>query len=310
MTALTKFAPGSFAELTVFADQIAQTSFIPAAYKGKSGDIIAAVMMGDELGLSPMQSLQNISVINGRPTVWGDAMIALAQGHPSVLSVKEWIDCPDSADAVAYCLVRREVRGEVVETQRSFSVPDAKRANLWMNQKKHPWIQYPMRMLQMRARSWALRDSCSDILKGISQREEVQDYDVAPAVPEKVMDALAMPAPAHVVEVQAAPQALGEVRLKESFRDTEKKEAERMLKRFDNAVGRFGECGITAKQLLDSSRVADSSAIREKHIKALTRAFAKVKKGQYPKGLEPATAACDSPIPEAPVKGMAGVEPC
>ena len=160
----------------------------------------------------------------------------------------------------------------------------------------------------MRARSWALRDSCSDILKGISQREEVQDYDVAPAVPEKVMDALAMPAPAHVVEVQAAPQALGEVRLKESFRDTEKKEAERMLKRFDNAVGRFGECGITAKQLLDFSRVSDSSAIREKHIKALTTAFAKVKKGQYPKGLEPATAACDSPIPEAPVKGMVGVE--
>ena len=87
-----------------------------------------------------------------------------------------------------------------------------------------------------------------------------------------------------------------------------RKEAERMLKRFDNAVGRFGECGITAKQLLDFCGVSDSSAVTEKHIKALTRAFAKVKKGQYPKGLQPIPAVCDAPLPEAPVKGMAGVE--
>ena len=136
-------------------------------------------------------------------------------------------------------------------------------------------------------------------------------------LPPAAQKALVVPAPDRVVEARASLQAsvdaaFGTVNPDGSLNmpPEKRKEAERMLKRFDNAVGRFGECGITAKQLLDFSRVSDSSAIREKHIKALTRAFAKVKKGQYPKGLEPATAACDSPIPEAPVKGMAGVEPC
>ena len=50
---------------------------------------------------------------------------------------------------------------------------DAKRAGLLG--KKGPWTEYPQRMLQMRARSWALRDGFADVLKGLSVREEAQD---------------------------------------------------------------------------------------------------------------------------------------
>jgi len=59
-----------------------------------------------------------------------------------------------------------------VETR--FSVEDAKRAGLWG--KGGPWTAYPKRMLQMRARGFALRDAFPDVLKGMISVEEAQDY--------------------------------------------------------------------------------------------------------------------------------------
>ena len=43
--------------------------------------------------------------------------------------------------------------------------------------KKGPWQQYPYRMLQMRARSWGLRDGFADALKGMQVREEIEDIE-------------------------------------------------------------------------------------------------------------------------------------
>jgi hypothetical protein len=62
---------------------------------------------------------------------------------------------------------------------RSFSVADAKKASLWG--KAGPWSNYPKRMLQMRARSWALRDAFPDVLRGIGIKEEQHDIPPAPA---------------------------------------------------------------------------------------------------------------------------------
>ena len=56
---------------------------------------------------------------------------------------------------------------------KTFSYEDAKRAGLWG--KQGPWTQYPQRMAQMRARSWAVRDAFPDLLRGISVYEEQQD---------------------------------------------------------------------------------------------------------------------------------------
>src|SRR3546814_17968193 len=44
--------------------------------------------------------------------------------------------------------------------------------------KQGPWSQYPQRMLQMRARAWAMRDGFADVLKGIGIAEEVRDFPV------------------------------------------------------------------------------------------------------------------------------------
>lgn len=171
--------PQNLTEAMEFAKVVAQSDLAPKDYRGKPGNILIAWQMGAEVGLAMMQSLQNISVINGRAAVWGDAMLALVQSS----GLMDWIDEHDNGE-VATCSAQR--KGYPHPTTRSFSLADAKAAGLLG--KDGPWKQYPARMRQMRARAFALRDGFADVLRGIGSAEEISDYP-ASAIPPP------MPAP-------------------------------------------------------------------------------------------------------------------
>jgi hypothetical protein len=169
--------PKSMDEMVSLARMVHASKLAPSGF-GTPEAILVAMQHGMELGLSPMQSLQSIAVIHGRPCVWGDAALALVKAHPECEDVIETFERGDNDDALlAKCTVQRRGKAPVV---RTFSVAQAKKATLWGN--KGPWTQYPQRMLQMRARSWALRDAFPDALKGVGIREEV--HDTTPTEPQ------------------------------------------------------------------------------------------------------------------------------
>ena len=163
-------APKSLDEALRFAEVLAKSSIVPKDFSGNPGNILVAIQWGMELGLQPMQAMQNIAVINGRPALWGDAVIALVRSSPLCEYVYEELD-----GDVATCRVKR--RGED-EQVRTFSMVDAKAAGL--SGKQGPWTQYPKRMLQMRARAFALRDVFADVLRGMPVAEEVMDMQRDP----------------------------------------------------------------------------------------------------------------------------------
>ena len=173
MTNLPTLAPKSIGEAIDFSKMISSSGMVPAAYKGKPQDILVAIQWGYEVGLQPMQALQNIAVINGKPSIYGDAAIALVKADPRCRGVKETIE-GEGEKMVARCVVRRAYGDEIEETEATFSVDDAKRAKLWG--KQGPWSQYPKRMLAMRARGFAIRDAFPDAMKGMITAEEAQDY--------------------------------------------------------------------------------------------------------------------------------------
>ena len=158
-------APKDLDEAMRFADMLAGSSIVPKDYIGKPGNCLVAIQWGMELGLQPMQAMQSIAVINGRPSLWGDAMLALVKAHPAFEWIKE--ECDGN---VATCTIKRRGEPEVVQ---SFSLEEAKRAGL--TGKQGPWTQYPKRMLQMRARGFALRDAFPDALRGVISAEEARD---------------------------------------------------------------------------------------------------------------------------------------
>lgn len=164
--------PNSMDEAMRMASMLAHSKMVPKSYQGQEQDVLVAMMMGSELGLNPIQSLQNIAVINGKPSIYADALLALALNHPKFGGHEESFD---EQSMTATCTVWR--KGDDKKHTVTFSQADAKAAGLWGRQ--GPWSSYPKRMLMWRARGYALRDKFADALGGLITSEEAQDIPTA-----------------------------------------------------------------------------------------------------------------------------------
>ena len=186
----------SFDDAFRFSKMVAASEFAPKDFRGKPESCLLAIQHGSELGLSPMQSLQSIAVVNGRPAVYGDAALALVQSSPACAYVREYVE-GEGDNLTAVCEVQR--RGYPQPTVAKFSVADAKKAGLWG--KTGPWSQYPSRMLGLRARGFALRNAFADALRGLVTAEEAQDYPT----PEPVREPVVVRSKPHTPDVRTTP---------------------------------------------------------------------------------------------------------
>jgi hypothetical protein len=160
--------PQNLTEAMQLADMLSKSGMVPKQYTGNPQSTLVAMMMGSELGLNPIQSLQNIAVINGKPSIYADALLALVQNHPKFGGHEESFD---EKTMTAACTVWR--KGDKNPHTVTFSQADAQQAGLWG--KSGPWQQYPKRMLMWRARGYALRDKFADALGGLITAEEARD---------------------------------------------------------------------------------------------------------------------------------------
>lgn len=169
--------PTNFSEVMDFSNVLSKSEIIPKAFQNKPNDIFVAINWGLTLGLPPVQALNGIAVINGRPSIFGDLAMSLVRASGKCEYVKE-----TQTDTAATCIVKRKNEDEQT---RIFTMDDAKRAGLLSNQ---TWTKYPKRMMQMRARGFALRDVFADVLLGISIAEEQQDMvdvEILPSQPKE-----------------------------------------------------------------------------------------------------------------------------
>lgn len=164
------FAPALYEHYQKVAVTLSKSGVIPTAYRGKPEDIFVAMAMGYQLGFPVEQSLQDIAVINGRPCLWGDGLLSLCLNHPDCQGIDEQLIHQGDKVVGFSCTVKR--KGHKDHTQE-FTYQHAQQAGL-LN-KKGVWENYPVRMLQMRARSLALRDKFADALRGLRVAEVEQD---------------------------------------------------------------------------------------------------------------------------------------
>jgi hypothetical protein len=193
------FAPRTLTEAIEFAKLIADSGLVPKDFAGKPGAIVLAIQMGMEVGLLPIQALQSIAVINNRATLWGDGALAVVKGHPDFVSIHE-----DDLETIkknnkATCIIKRRNQPDVKIT---FGQEDAVTAGLW--KKTGPWTTAPFRMMQMRARAFAMRDQFPDALKGIKTVEEVRDYG------ETIEGEVVAPTSAPAAEQSKAEETIGQ----------------------------------------------------------------------------------------------------
>ena len=180
------FLPQTYSELWSYAKEIASTDFVPKAFRGQPGAVLAAWQTGKEVGLPPMAALQSIAIINGRPSIHSAGYWALITSHPLCEWFKE--SPPDEALRQGYgeCSIKRRGNPQVIT--RRFTMEEAKKADLIG---KDNWQKYPGDMLQNRARHRcgddAIPEACQGLLPADIARDispEVESFKEPKAVEE------------------------------------------------------------------------------------------------------------------------------
>lgn len=191
----------SFEDMQKWAENVKASGLAPASLK-TAAQIIVATQYGLELGLTPMAALNSIAVINNKPTLYGDAALALVRRSGLCEYVIEEFD-----GTTAKCRAKR--KDQEAEVVRTFSIEDAKQARLWG--KPGPWTTHPKRMLQYKARAFCLRDLFPDVLLGLHLYEEMEgEEETALPAPETTVprrEERRKPVEATVISEQETPPA-------------------------------------------------------------------------------------------------------
>ena len=204
--AVFSLVPRDLTEAMQLAKLIADSELAPKDYRGKPGNVLISVQLGQEIGLSPMAAIQSIAVINGKPSLYGDVGKALLLSNGFTIQESDIKTIKEVGFAT--CKITRP--GHPVCT-RTFGIDNAKTAKLWG--KEGPWTTNPERQMAWRAFWFAARDIGSDVLKGLAGAEEVADYsekDITPAATEyktgteRLRNAVVPPSLAEVLKAIAA----------------------------------------------------------------------------------------------------------
>jgi hypothetical protein len=139
------------------ADALCDTELVPATYRGKPGNGAAAILYGAELGLNPLQSLQQIFVVHGSPAIYARTAVALVKKHAGIVVAT----VSTSDDSVT-------VRGEDPRTgqveQSTWDIARATKAGYTSNKK---YATNPQEMLYAKAAMEVCRKIAPDVLLGI-----------------------------------------------------------------------------------------------------------------------------------------------
>lgn len=154
---------------------VAQSSLIPAEYRGKPADIVWAMDIGDALGVPYTQVMQSMVVARGKMTMSADLMGAVVRRAGHKLRLRE------DGDSVTATLIRADDHDYAFTV--TWDKAKAQAAGLWGS--RGPWQQYPRQMLRARAITEVCRQGASDALAGTVYTPEELESTPAQNAPRK-----------------------------------------------------------------------------------------------------------------------------
>lgn len=165
------------------AEAIADTEMVPDTLRGRPAAVLSVMLAGYELGVGPMQALQSVNIIKGKPSVSPELMRALVAraGHQVLV---------DASDVSATVQCHRREWDPDTWSAFTWTIEDAKRAGLV--RADGPWVKFPRAMLTARATSEACRAVFPDVIAGLSYTpEEVSEFDLVVVPPTPPARAIA-----------------------------------------------------------------------------------------------------------------------
>lgn len=185
-------------------DDVARVAGIAArsglARVSKPEEAAIILMTGMELGLTPMQSLRGIYIVEGRPVLAADTMVAIVTRSGAC---RYWRTIETTAER---CTIETQRVDDDTIYRRAWTLDDAKRAGLVG---KGTWAKYPAAMLRHRCAADLAREVYPEILLGMYDPDEIStdSIDAKPS-PQRARVEVRPEAPALPAPVVVAPPAV------------------------------------------------------------------------------------------------------
>lgn len=173
------------------AGNLAASNLLPQDLRGKPSDVLVILLYGQELGLAPMQAIQTIDVMKGRPSLRANLWVALARKAGHKVRVVE--------ETATSCTVKVTRHDDPEPHIVTYTLEDAKTAGLLSNSN---YAKNPKAMLYARAASTCCRRACPEVAMGFSDEYELHASEPAarPTLAQVAAERTDQPA-APVVEV-------------------------------------------------------------------------------------------------------------
>lgn len=156
---------GELAERITYARALAESPLLPPAYARQPANVLVAIEYGHALGIAPVEALNSINVINGKPSMSADLMAALVRRAGCKLRIKQ--DGEGREASVRADLIRPD------DPDYTFTATwDARKASAAGVWDTATWRKYPEQMLRARAITEVCRQGANDFLKGVTYAPE------------------------------------------------------------------------------------------------------------------------------------------
>lgn len=153
---------------------LSQSTLVPATYQRRPDNCLIAIDLANRMGLTPLVVMQNLYVVNGKPSWSGQACKMLIENCGRFAQVETVYTGTKGTDTRG-CFFRavRRSTGEVIDGVE-VTMEMAKKEG-WYDKSGSKWKTMPELMLAYRAAAFFARVHCPEALMGMTTVEEQDD---------------------------------------------------------------------------------------------------------------------------------------
>ena len=165
----------NFTMATQMAKALATSTIVPKEYQGNVANGLIAIEIAKRLDTSPLMVMQNLNVIQGRPSWSAQFLIAMVNGSGRYDMELQFDEKQDKDGKPYSCQCWTEKNGRKV-TGITVDMNMAA-AEGWLQKNGSKWKTMPQVMLRYRAASFFARMNCPELTLGYYTKDEA--YEIA-----------------------------------------------------------------------------------------------------------------------------------
>lgn len=165
-----------FDKLMEMSVMLAKSTIVPVMYQNRPENVFIALDMSSRMGIAPMLLMNNLYIIQGKPSLAGQFISALVRSTPMFRDVTlHYVGNPKLDDWGAYVTAVRDTTGQVIKGA-TVTIATAKKEG-WYTKAGSKWQTMPELMLGYRAYTWFARQHSPELLNGLQSSDEIEDIE-------------------------------------------------------------------------------------------------------------------------------------